>query len=144
MTDEPTVSLPLRDLLGDIKRSIEQIDAKLDEKADRARVHDIVGDVSTINLRLTHLETVIIPGSELVKRLDHLDRCIDGLKRDALTAAQIADAIRKRRGWAWSTAAKVVTTVAAMVAIASTLVAVWFATHPARPAAPAPSTGRTP
>lgn len=55
MSDISNVSFTVKELLMDLKADVRAIDSKLDQKADRERVHGLASEISAINLLLASL-----------------------------------------------------------------------------------------
>jgi hypothetical protein len=50
MSPEASPGLTIRDLILEIRQDVRAMDTKLEDKADRDRVHDLANDVSAIKL----------------------------------------------------------------------------------------------
>lgn len=55
--------LSIRDLLLEVRKDIRVIDAKLEGKADRARVHEILSDIAEI--RLDRVRTAAVQAEDI-------------------------------------------------------------------------------
>jgi hypothetical protein len=55
--DEETVGYTLRDILVRVDKKLDAIDAKLEAKADRARVHELAASVAGVDKRVAVIES---------------------------------------------------------------------------------------
>lgn len=128
MTDGPTIEYSLKDVLEEIRSRVQHIDAKLDTKADETAVRGVVVELQALALKLERLDTATVKkdGPIVIDFRKH-EQIVRDLRTEMLTKDQVTEALREHRGWAWSTASKVLLSFAAFITTISTAVAIYLA-----------------
>lgn len=75
MADEDgngTVRFQVKDLLTRIDDKLDRIDVKLDQKADRTRLHEVINDLSALQLKVALAEQVSTEFRETQPTIDSL------------------------------------------------------------------------
>jgi hypothetical protein len=73
MADEDgngTVRFQVKDLLTNIDKKLEKIDMKLDQKADRTRLHEVINDLNALRMKVALSEQI---AAELPTTLDRVE-----------------------------------------------------------------------
>lgn len=69
--DATTIRYSVKELLGDIKTSIDRLDGKLDTKADRAEVNMLFEKVEHANIEITDIRQEVV---EIRQEVEHRKR----------------------------------------------------------------------